>query len=774
MPEKTQNRQNRSVWICILMFTAIALAIGLIAYSAVLKDKNENYLSLGTAWNLNSGWYMDIDDGTGNIETVEVSLPFEVEGQDAATIYRYMTVDEMENRGIYFRNNRQSLRIYVDGDEIYQINCTDFSDILDVSATLLVHFPTPKDTVKVELTIYDREDNGIEFTSITYGAFYELAIRLLKRDIFTVVNIAIEMMLAVVLVLMTVIFYIKGRKDRRIISLAAFIIIVCVWGITDSTIVTVTAMSMEVAAVICYLAFMAMPIPIVYFVHYSCKKRYPALLYLVAVCCINVILQCAVGLSGITQLNKTLVITHIIMAVIIIAGLSATREEMRREDADNWIKLLWYAFIELAACTVLSLLAYWFVGNSYYRGCMMTGITIFYGLLLLILLMGYVDEINESSLNEQRADIYKNISLTDGMTGLKNRRAFEEALDKTADSFPYAGENTLFMLDVNGLKKVNDTYGHNCGDELIVNAAKCITESFGPDAQVFRIGGDEFAVIKVTIDDIPDIYTYMDVWIREFNKDSRYELSIARGYGYLTRSGSKDKDISDWKQRADMSMYADKLIGSKNAGMINYGKELTGIIACIISTVEAKDEYTSSHSERVRELSVEISKHLGLSETTLMQVDTAAYLHDIGKVGIPDTVLFKPGRLTDEEYEIMKTHAAIGADIIAKADSMSEISEIIRHHHERYDGKGYPDGLSGTDIPMISRIIAIADSIDAMTTDRCYRKAFNLDYAKSEIEKNLGRMYDPAIGQIALDHWIEIERIVNSGPAVLSEDMIRL
>ena len=181
------------------------------------------------------------------------------------------------------------------------------------------------------------------------------------------------------------------------------------------------------------------------------------------------------------------------------------------------------------------------------------------------------------------------------------------------------------------------------------------------------------------------------------------------------------------------------------------------IIECITSALDAKDAYTAGHSQRVSDMSLKLSELMGLPEHEINKIHIAAHLHDIGKIGIPDAVLNKEARLTDEEWLVMKSHPGIGADILSKSKMLSELIGIVLHHHERFDGKGYPDGLAAERIPVGARIIAICDSIDAMTSNRRYRKALSWDVCFQEIEKNLGTMYDPIIGRFALDHWEEIK-----------------
>ncbi|MCF0145683.1 MAG: HD domain-containing protein [Eubacterium sp.] len=183
------------------------------------------------------------------------------------------------------------------------------------------------------------------------------------------------------------------------------------------------------------------------------------------------------------------------------------------------------------------------------------------------------------------------------------------------------------------------------------------------------------------------------------------------------------------------------------------------IISSFVSAVDAKDSYTADHSERVGMMSKMIAQMLGLSEASVDEIHMAACLHDIGKIGIPDSILCKKGKLNDNEWHIMMGHTVVGEDIIKHNKAFYDVSQIIRHHHERFDGNGYPDGISGLDIPLGARIVAIADSIDAMTSSRSYREARTFDFCRQEISRNLGVMYDPAIGEIVLENWNEIKKI---------------
>lgn len=182
-------------------------------------------------------------------------------------------------------------------------------------------------------------------------------------------------------------------------------------------------------------------------------------------------------------------------------------------------------------------------------------------------------------------------------------------------------------------------------------------------------------------------------------------------------------------------------------------------VECIASALDARDPYTGNHSDRVSDMACELCHILKLSDEQAQEIHIAGHLHDIGKIGIPDRVLLKEGRLDDEEWELMKKHPEIGANILLKSENFARISAIILHHHERYDGKGYPFGAKGEEIPLGARIIAVCDSIDAMLSNRSYRKALPFEVCRGEIEKNIGIMYDPEVAKAALDNWeIMIER----------------
>lgn len=190
-------------------------------------------------------------------------------------------------------------------------------------------------------------------------------------------------------------------------------------------------------------------------------------------------------------------------------------------------------------------------------------------------------------------------------------------------------------------------------------------------------------------------------------------------------------------------------------------------ITTIANALDAKDSYSEGHSRRVAVYSSQIAKELGMSDEEIRNIRIIALLHDIGKISIPDSVLNKPGRLTDEEFALMKQHTIAGNEILKDIDMIPGVDIGTKYHHERYDGRGYPDGLKGEDIPYIARIIAVADSYDAMTSNRVYRKHLSYEQVMSELDKGKGTQFDPVIAQT-------MERLIKEGTMKnLSPDMAK-
>ena len=342
------------------------------------------------------------------------------------------------------------------------------------------------------------------------------------------------------------------------------------------------------------------------------------------------------------------------------------------------------------------------------------------------------------------------LSYKDQLTGLYNRRFFEEELIRldSPENLPL----TIIMGDVNGLKLINDSFGHGVGDELLQTVGDNITNSCRKGDVVARISGDEFVIILPRTDEkeAEDVVSRL----RELNantklKDNKlFNIEISVSFGIGTKY-TMDTRISEVFKLSEDNMYKNKLF----EGPSMRSKTIDTIISALYELSKGEEE----HSRRVSKISQEICKALGMKEDMIKKVKKVGLLHDIGKIAISKAVLDKPGSLTESEWEEMKKHPEIGYRILSTVNEMSEIAEYTLSHHERYDGQGYPKGLKGEEIPLISRIIAIADSYDAMASDRVYRKALPRDKIVKEFKRNAGTQFDPYLTRIFVEDVLKFQ-----------------
>jgi len=330
----------------------------------------------------------------------------------------------------------------------------------------------------------------------------------------------------------------------------------------------------------------------------------------------------------------------------------------------------------------------------------------------------------------------KYITFHDPLTGSYNRSYFEQKLQELQHSFPQ--QLGLIVCDIDGLKIINDTLSHNAGDEILINTARLISQYLDETAVFARIGGDEFAILLPDYDEaaVSSLVDKIREAINNYNADQRnIPLNISLGFSIM-----KDPSRQDIRQlyiEADNNMYRNKL---------HRGKSMRStIVQTLMAALEARDIITEDHAERLQLLVTRMAEALGLSENNIQELRLLCKFHDIGKVGIPDKVLFKPGPLTAEERRIMQHHSEIGSRIAQSAPDLAPISDWILKHHEWWNGQGYPLGIKGEDIPLECRILAIADAFDAMTNDRPYRKALPPEKAIAEIKSCSGTQFDPAI-----------------------------
>lgn len=350
-------------------------------------------------------------------------------------------------------------------------------------------------------------------------------------------------------------------------------------------------------------------------------------------------------------------------------------------------------------------------------------------------------DITQEKAQRERIDY---IVTHDSMTGLYNRYFMEDRVQnlERAEDTPFA----VIMGDLNGLKLVNDAFGHNAGDIFIIKVAEILQECCRKGDMVGRWGGDEFLVLMPS-GAAQDAEQFIDRVLRRCleESDERIQLSIAMGYAVKTPG---DRGFQEVLRQAEQWTYRRKLMIEKSFR--------NSIVNALLSTLSAKSEETEEHAERLQQYCLQVAKILGVSAKELDEMTLFAMLHDIGKVGINDAILQKPGPLTDGEWNEMKKHPEIGFRIAQNNLDLAPVAEYILCHHERWDGNGYPRGMSGEEIPLLSRILAVVDAFDAMTSERVYRKAISQEEAAAELLRCAGRQFDPAIVRVFVEQVLKL------------------
>ena len=350
-------------------------------------------------------------------------------------------------------------------------------------------------------------------------------------------------------------------------------------------------------------------------------------------------------------------------------------------------------------------------------------------------------------------------SNTDPLTGLANRRSFQHSLDRamvTAASEPFG----LLLLDVDHFKRTNDTHGHQSGDDVLVAVVACMQTTLPENAVVGRWGGEEFTILVPGVqshDTLRSVAEGIRLAVRDERLATRRgALAITISCGGVLSCGGRDSE--ELVHAADAAMYRAKqsgrdrtlLAGDDRTEAPSDEPELLLIAQSFAHTASIREGVPELHCAQVAELAGRIATRLGLPAATVLRCKLAGWLHDVGKIAIPDRVLGKPGPLTSAEWRVMVTHASFGADLVARTPGIAESASAVRHHHERWDGEGYPDRLLGPDIPLEARVVSAADTWNAMTHDRVYRRALDFDSACAEVLAIAGSQLDPAVADALL------------------------
>jgi diguanylate cyclase (GGDEF)-like protein/putative nucleotidyltransferase with HDIG domain len=351
---------------------------------------------------------------------------------------------------------------------------------------------------------------------------------------------------------------------------------------------------------------------------------------------------------------------------------------------------------------------------------------------------------------------------TDTLTGLLNRRGFEETFAIELERARRSGQSlTLIVGDLDSFKEINDRYGHQAGDRVIERLAQIIQTAKRRIDTAARIGGEEIAVLAPG-SDVHAAYILAERLRREVRDtfaNEPFDLTISLGLANFPQHGSGAEDLI---RAADQALYAAKELGRDRS--VVYSDEMsqrlleisgsarrehTSTVLALAEVIDIRDAGTAAHSQTVGSYAEALARELGLNDEAVERVRFGGIVHDVGKIGIPDSILRKPGWLEPEDWEQMRRHPEIGAKILSGAN-LPDIGSWILAHHERPDGQGYPFGLTAEEIPLEARILAVADAYEAMTSDRVYRAALSPEQAREELRRCAGSQFDAEVVEVFL------------------------
>jgi diguanylate cyclase (GGDEF)-like protein len=348
-------------------------------------------------------------------------------------------------------------------------------------------------------------------------------------------------------------------------------------------------------------------------------------------------------------------------------------------------------------------------------------------------MLGLVERARQAAADIVAHQTLREQALTDALTGLGNRRKLAADLDERLARASESRPLVLMMFDLDGFKSYNDTFGHLAGDAVLARLGGKLADAVAPYGTAYRLGGDEFcALARIPAGELDTVVAAATAALEESGKN----FSVGASWGAVLLP-HEAMNLDHALQIADQRMY------TRKKGRPSLAMDQTRDV--LLRIIHAKQPSLEDHSSDVAELCLRVGRRLEMNAEELDELARAAELHDVGKVGIPDAILDKPGQLDENEWQFMHQHTVLGERILSAAPALRPVARIVRATHERWDGRGYPDGLSGEQIPLGARIIAACDAYDAMTTDRCYRRAIAHADACEELRREAAHQFDPAV-----------------------------
>lgn len=536
---------ERILALCILA----ALLCSMIISSRLVDNNSRNYLR-----SLSEGWFMY--EGENKIP---VTLPCDITvgpGEDLELRYNRLTTTD-GSATICTRGALYDLQIKMGNSILYDYDDTGFKHNRPMRAKLecLAILPENPSGTDLILQYKNQGDNIFHVGPVLVGRSGEVLQQLCYNNLFTLLCVFTMLIIGVGCAGAHLYLKYLHIQDTTLASAAVFLILVSCWCFLDSSLIQQISEHSPGMGVLAMYCFMATPIPVIHFVRKSAKiAKYRRLDILLIVCYTNILCQAALNILFSTSYADMIAVTHIIQGIVCITLTQVLTKEYKAHHNWELLAVLQAMFI-LTVAALLEMVLYWVFESPYYGIILQIGVLIFIIRLLCAVLVSMASNIQFKA----EAMVYKRLSREDRLTGLGNRRGFDDYFAELEASASSLRNALLIFLDVNGLKIVNDRYGHRAGDELIIGSARCLSRAFSDLGSCYRIGGDEFAVVilnpQITVDQCAEI---LDEAISVHNANNRWKLSIAWGTSFLRDNRGNLKRTSDWMFEADQAMYAMK------------------------------------------------------------------------------------------------------------------------------------------------------------------------------------------------------------------------
>ena len=559
MEEQQKNKNYKRIEI-ILWIAAVVMIIMVPIFHAHRWDTQPS----GSLSDFSEGWYY-LEDG----QKKEIVLPCTLsysgkneEGIGELTIYH--APDERLKSGMLISTMgaQYQLRISVGDEVVYQYKDTEFkrNDQMASKVFCDVQLSGTPENETVSITYFNSDSEDYSLSSVLIGTEGRMFRHYIQSDMLNLIIVALMWILGLAAIFAFVYMRYCGQNDRRFADVSFFLLVCGIWCLTDSSLFNYIVNYDPAVNYISFYAFMLFPLPVVYFLkHTSGMEQYSRFYIAGDAFCLNVIIQSALHLLYHIEFVNMLFMTHILLfGGVLWIGQALLLEYNKNRTKE--LETILLSFVTLGASGLLALILYWVLEISFYESVFEIGIFLF----IVILFGGLLRTATENMRYRTEMIIYQRLAREDGLTGLKNRRAFEEFMSEFQMKAADYKDAVLIFLDVNYLKQVNDSMGYSAGDEMLIKAAKCIYDTFSSMGNCYRLGGDEFcAVLLNPVGKREDWYSRLDSEIRASIRESRIPLSITRGESYLKNPDGTLKSVSEWKYEADQCMYQNKKTESR-------------------------------------------------------------------------------------------------------------------------------------------------------------------------------------------------------------------